>query len=74
MPLIGNRSCRHHAFVILFEGSTGNLRWVKTYGGQNNSEADQVSCGTNSQIYVTGHFTDDMNFGRNIVHNSLGGS
>ena len=74
MPLTSINPNRDDAFVISFEGSTGNLRWAKAYGGQNNSEADQVSCGTNGQVYVTGRFTDDMNFGRNIVHNSFGGS
>lgn len=46
-----------------FNGSSGELLWVKSEGGSNYDNARSVELDSNGNIYVTGHFTTSVSFG-----------
>ena len=66
----GNRDI----FVASYSDS-GNLNWVKTYGGSSNDEARSVYVDENNNIYVTGYFqnTADFNPGGSSTYTAVGG-
>ena len=49
----------------------GELLWNQTYGGSGYDEASQLAIGEENQIYVTGWFSEEVDFGDQI-HTSVG--
>ena len=50
--------------------SAGNWIWVESAGGNSTDIAQAISLDTNGNTYVTGYFTDEINFGSfNVISN-----
>jgi hypothetical protein len=50
-------------FVSKVDGATGNVVWLKAFGGTQDNHGTSVSCDQSGKIYVTGSFQGTSNFG-----------
>lgn len=50
-------------YVAKFDGSNGNLIWLKNYGGANAEQPASVALDASDNIYVTGTFSGSADFG-----------